>query len=209
MDAGLVVLKPLDEVFHAIDNIGYFVVPTYHPLVKNASESACKGCGVNTGFRDGKVTLAGGFIGFKKEGKIKQILREALSVSLTEAYIASTERMHRHDQAIISLLFYRDLGSVLLMDGVIYCTCYPLSDSPRSPGHAVWVHRRSILPEDQAYFISRIVETGPPYLPKDPVTERRFKVLWKNIFGGLERFVRRLIKGQIGEERPYDGVRDK
>lgn len=28
MDAGLVVLKPLDSVFYAIDNMGYFVVPT-------------------------------------------------------------------------------------------------------------------------------------------------------------------------------------
>jgi hypothetical protein len=65
------------------------------------------------------------------------------------------------------------------------------------------------LPKDQAYFSSRIVGTGPSYLPKDPKTEKRFKMLWKKIFGGLERFVRRLIKGQIGEEDPYDGVRDK
>jgi hypothetical protein len=209
LDAGLVVLRPLDGVFHAIDNFGYFVVPTYHSLVKNASESACKGCGVDADFREGKVTLAGGFIGFKKEGKIQQILEEALSVALIEEYIAATEKMHRHDQAIISLLFYRELGNVLISDGVIYCSCYPPDDSPRSPGQAVWVHRRSMLTEDQAYFASRIVETGPPYLPKDPKKERRFKVLWKNIFGGLERFVRRLIKGQLGKEGPYNGVRGK
>jgi hypothetical protein len=209
LDAGLVVLKPLDEVFHAISNIGYFVVPTYHPLVENASESACKGCGVDTGFRDGKVTLAGGFIGFKKEGKILQILEEALSVALIEEYIAATERMHRHDQAIISLLFYRELENVLMADGVIYCSCYPINDSPRSSSRAAWVHRRSMLPEDQAYFASRIVETGPPYMPQDPKTVKRFRILWKKIFGGPERFVRRLIKGQLGEEGPYNGVRNK
>ena len=209
MDAGLVVLKPLDEVFHAIDNIGYFVVPTYHPLVENASESACKGCGVDTGFRDGKVTLAGTFIGFKKEGKILQILKEALSVALTEKYIAATERMHRHDQAIISLLFYRELGNVLMFDGVTYCSCYPLSESPRLAGRGVWVHRRSMLPEDQAYFASRIVDTGPPFIPQDPKTAKRFKILWKKIFGGLERYIRRLIRGELGEETPYDGIRDK
>ena len=209
LDAGLVVLKPLDEVFNAISNIGYFVVPTYHPLVENASELACKGCGVDAVFRDGKVTLAGGFIGFKKEGKVLQILEEALSVALKEEYIAATKRLHRHDQAIISLLFYKEFGSVLMADGVLYCSCFPLNDSPRYPGRVVWVHRRSILPEDQAYFASRIVETGSPYLPKDPKTEKRFKILWKRIFGGLERFVRRLIKGQMGEEGPYDGVREK
>lgn len=209
MDAGIVVLRPLDEVFLAIDNIGYFVVPTYHPLIENASESACKGCSVDAGFRDGKVTLAGGFIGFKKAGKIQRILKEALSISLTEEYIAATERMHRHDQAIISLLFYRELGNVLMSDGVIYCSCYPLNDSPKSPGQAVWVHRRSILPEDRSYFASRIVKTGPPYVPKDPNESGQFKILWKKVFGGPERFVRRLIKGQIGEEGPYDGVRNK
>jgi len=209
LDAGLVVLKPLDEVFHAIGNIGYFVVPTYHPLVENASELACKGCGVDAGFRDGKVTLAGGFIGFKKEGKVLQILEEALSVALKEEYIAATKRMHRHDQAIISLLFYRELGSVLMADGVIYCSCFPLNDSPRSSGRAVWVHRRSILPEDQAYFTSRIVETGPPYLPKDPVADRKLRTLWKKIFGPPERFIRRLIKGELGKEETHNGVRDK
>jgi hypothetical protein len=209
MDAGIVALRPLDEVFLSIDSIGYFVVPTYHPLLENASESACKGCGVDAGFRDGKVTLAGGFIGFKKEGKIQQILNEALSISLTEEYIAATERMHRHDQAIISLLFYRELGNVLMSDGVIYCSCYPLNDSPKSPGQAVWVHRRSILPEDRSYFASRIVKTGPPYVPKDPNESGQFKILWKKVFGGPERFIRRLIKGQIGREGPYDGVRNK
>jgi hypothetical protein len=209
MDAGLVVLRPLDEVFYAINHIGYFVVPTYHPLVENASESACRGCGVDAGFRSGKVTLAGGFIGFKKEGKTQQILKEALSISLTEEYIAATERMHRHDQAIISLLFYRELGNVLMSDGVIYCSCYPRKDSPRSPGQAVWVHRRSILSEDQSYFASRIVKTGQPYIPKDPKTEKKFKILWKKIFGGPERFIRRLIKGQLGKEMPYDGIRNK
>jgi hypothetical protein len=209
MDAGIVVIRPLDEVFLAIDNIGYFVVPTYHPLVENASESACKGCGVDLGFRDGKVTLAGGFIGFKKEGKIQQILNESLSISLTEEYIAATERKHRHDQAIISLLFYREFGNVLISDGVLYCSCYPLNDSPRIPGQAVWVHRRSMLPEDQTYFASRINEAGSPYFPKDPKTEKQFKLLWKKIFGVPERFLRRMIKGQIGEEGPYNGVRDK
>ena len=209
LDAGLVVLRPLDEVFQAIDSVGYFVVPTYHPLVENASESACKGCGVDTGFRDGKVTLAAGFIGFKKEGKILKILEEALSVASKEEHIAATKKMHRHDQAIISILLYRELRNILMADGVIYCSCFPLDDSPSSSGRAVWVHRRTILPEDQAHFTSRIVETGPPYLPKDPKTEKRFKILWKKVFGGLERFVRRLIKGQIGEESPYNGVREK
>jgi hypothetical protein len=164
MDAGIVVLKPLDSVFHAINNMGYFVVPTYHPLTENASEAACEGCGVNASFREGKVTLAGGLIGFKKKGQIQQILKEALSIALTEEYIAATERMHRHDQAIISLLLYKQFGDVLMADGPVYLGWL----SPKQvPGQKVWVHRRSILPEDEAYFASRIIVSGPLYMPKE------------------------------------------
>lgn len=206
MDAGLVILKPLDDVFYAIDNLGYFVVPTYHPLADNASEAACRGCGVEASLRDRKVTLAGGFIGFKKEGQIQQILEKALSVALTEEYIAATERMHRHDQAIISLLLYKGFGDVPMGDGLVYLGWL----SPKQvPGQKVWVHRRSILPEDQTYLASRISLSGSPYMPRDPVGDRKFRMLWKKIFGAPERFVRRLIKGQLGKEELFNGVRDK
>ena len=206
MDAGLVVLKPLDDVFYTIDNLGYFVVSTYHPLTENASEAACRGCGVDISFRNGKVTLAGGLIGFKKDGQIQQILEEAISIALTEEYIAATERMHRHDQAIISLLLYKQFGDVTMAGGPVYLGWL----SPKqTPGQRVWVHRRTILPEDQAYFASHIKLSGSPYMPKDPIGDRQFRTLWKKIFGAPERFIRRLIKGQLGEEESYNGVREK
>lgn len=206
MDAGLVVLKPIDEVFDVIDEIGYFVVPTYHPLTENASEAACRGCGVDISFREGKVTLAGGLIGFKKKGQIQQVLEEALSIALIEEYIAASERMHRHDQAIISLLLYKRFRDVTMADGLEYLDWH----SPNHvPGQKVWVHRRSILPQDQAYFASHIKLSGSPYMPKDPIGDRRFRTLWKKVFGAPERFIRRLIKGQLGEEDSYNGVREK
>lgn len=209
MDSGLAVLKPLDDVFYAIDNLGYFVVPTYHPLTENASENACRGCGVDAGFRNEKITLAATFIGFKKEGNILKILKEALSIALIEEYIASTEKMHRHDQAIISLLLYRELKNVLMSDGVVYCSCVPLNQSHESPGQKVWVHRRAILPEDQTYFASHITAPGSSYMPKDPQVGRYFRNLWKKVFGLPERYIRRLIKGQLGKEAPYNGIRNK
>jgi hypothetical protein len=206
MDAGLVVLKPLDEVFYAIDNLGYFVVPTYYPLTVNASEAACRGCGVDNGIREGKMTLAGTFIGFRKEGQILQILEEALTVAHTEEYIASTERMHRHDQAIISLLLYKHIGKVVMADGMVYCGWLA---PDQVADQKVWVHRRTMLPEDQDYFASHIKLSEPPYMPKDPVGDRKLGTLWKKILGAPERFIRRLIKGQLGEEDPYNGVRNK
>jgi len=206
MDAGIVVLKPLDDVFYTIDKLGYFAVPTYHPLTENASEEACRGCEVDVAFRNGKVTLAGGLIGFKKEGQIQKLLEDALSMALKEECIVATERMHRHDQAIISLLLYKRFGDVMMADGPVYLGWL----SPgQVPGQKVWVHRRTILPEDQAYFLSRITAQGRPYMPKDPLKNRQSRMLWKKIFGAPERFIRRLIKGQMGKEDPYSGVRDK
>lgn len=207
MDSGVVVLKPIDEVFEAIDKIGYFTVPTYHLLSENASVNACRGCGVDPSFREGKMTLAGTFIGFHKKGQMLEVLKEALSVALVEEYIASVERMHRHDQMIISLLLYKHMKQILMSDGVVYCGWL----SPRQiPGQKVWVHRRELLPKDQAHFASHVSTPGQPYVPTPPTSTGRFGAGWKMVFGAPERFIRRALRGQLGkEERPYDGIRDK
>ena len=207
VDSGVVFLKPVDEAFDAISSMGYFAVPTYHLLTENASVNGCRGCGVDPSLREGKMTLAGTFIGFQKKGKILEILREALSVALVEEYIASVEKMHRHDQMIISLLFYKHLGQVLMSDGIVYCGWL----SPQqSPEQKVWVHRREIMPVDQAHFAHHISTPGHPYLPAPPRSIGRFRAGWKKVFGAPERFIRRALRGQLRkEEKPYEGIRDK
>lgn len=207
MDAAIVILGPIEEVFQAIKHNGYFVIPSYHPLTENASINACRGCDVAPSFREGKMTLAGGFVGFRKEGHISRILEEALSVASVEEYIASVEKMHRHDQMILSLLLYKYLGGVLMSDGIVYGGWL----SPRqAPGQKVWVHRRSISPEDRAYFESHINAAGGGYMPRDPVGSRPLRNWWKKVFGAPERFFRRAIKGNLGkEEEPYNGIREK
>ena len=93
-----------------------------------------------------------------------------------------------------------------MSDGIVYCGWL----SPeQTPGQKVWVHRRTMLPEDQNYFASHIKLSESPYMPKDPIGDRQFKTLWKKIFGAPERFIRRLIKGQLGKEAPYNGIRNK
>lgn len=207
MDAGIVVLQPLDELFEAIARLSYFVVPTYHLLTENASINACRGCGVEPSFREGKITLAGGFIGFRREGRMNEILGEALSIAKVEKFIASSEKMHRHDQMIISLLLYKHLGNVLMSDGMIYCGWL----SPQQvPGQKVWVHRRGLAASDQAYYTSRISSVGQPYLPTPPKVPHPFKAWLKAVISKPERTMRKVIKRQLkGKEKPYDGIRDK
>ncbi|AOY80296.1 hypothetical protein BJP36_10575 [Moorena producens JHB] len=211
MDAGLVVLKPLEEVFDALEHQGYFLVPNYQLLDGEASEAACNGCGVPTEFRLGKLTLAGGLIGVRKQGKVLRVVEEALSVALVEKHIAATEPTHRHGQAIISLLMYKHFGQVVLADGIVYLGW-------RSPnqthGQKVWVHRRGMLAEDIAFFASHIRTPGKPYMPKDPAKQKPTRSP-RSLAMKFNRFGKPLSPGalapttQTERENPiYDGVRD-
>ena len=142
LDAGLVVLQPIDEVFDALEHLGYFFVPNYQLLDWEASDEACEGCGVPAEFRNGKPTLAGGLVGLAKWGRTLGVVKEALSVALTEKHIAATKASHRHDQAIMSLLMYKHFGQVVISDGVVYLG----ENSPNQvPGQKIWVHRRSMF----------------------------------------------------------------
>ncbi|MBI3901573.1 MAG: hypothetical protein HY306_01295 [Nitrosomonadales bacterium] len=207
MDSGMAVLQPMDELFEAIDRLSYFVVPTYHLLTENASLNACRSCGVSPSFRDGKMTLAGTFIGFRKEGKMKAILAEALAIANVEENIASVEKMHRHDQMIISLLLYKHFEHVVMLDGMVYCGWL----SPQQvTGQKIWVHRRALAAVDQAYYASRITSVGQPHLPVPPEIPNPFKAGLKAAISAPERALRKWVKRQRqGKEKPYDGIRDK
>ncbi len=151
------------------------------------------------------MTLAGTVIGFRKEGLMEEILKEALSIALVEEHIASVEKTHRHDQMIVSILLHKHIRQVLMHDGIMYCGWL----SPRqTPGQKIWVHRRALMGNDQAYLASRIALSGKPFMPGDPTTDRPLRTLWKKIFGAPERFIRRSIKGDRNKIEVYDGVRD-
>jgi hypothetical protein len=204
LDAGLVVLQPLDGIFAAMQSQGYFAVANYHLLDWEASEAACAGCGVPASFRLGKPSLAGGVIGFQKEGKTLQILQEALAVAMNEENIRATHPRHRHEQAILSLLMYKYLENVLIADGQIYAGW-------KSPdqvfGQKIWVHRRGLLPSDLNKYVAHISQDGPPYHPLDPAKNRPFWYPLKKWYRSVRRWIIRLRSG--GGPEIYDGVRDK
>jgi hypothetical protein len=165
MDAGLCVLRPLDEILEAINCHGYFLVPNYQVLDREASEDACAGCGVAPDFRLGKLTLAGGLMGFRKDGETGELLAEALEVALVEKNIAATQPSHRHDQAIISLLMYKRFGNVIISDGIVYLGWQAPN---RVAGQKIWVHRRTMHPEDLQHFAEHISKDGAPFIPSRP-----------------------------------------
>lgn len=168
IDAGVVVLSSLDEVFPHIKSTGYLVVPNYRLLVEEASEEACVGCDVDPSFREGKTTLAGGFIGFDKTNElILLILDKAMELALVENNIRATDPKHRHDQALISLLIYKNIQSPLMLDGNIYLG----GPSPiLVPGQKVWACRTGMNKSDIEKFSNYFLNPNaqhPPF-PKSP-----------------------------------------
>lgn len=205
LDAGLVILRPCDEIFYAIKKIGYFVVPSYHLLTENASLDACMGCGVSPDFRKGRMTLAGCIIGFDKTiSCVVAILKEAFSVALREKCIAATEPLHRHDQSIISLLMHKNLNPLIQADGIVYSGW----QSPQqTPGQKIWVHRRSLSREDIYHFQTYISNQGDPYIPSAPEKEKVGNVY--KILRWLKLELKRLLKYKVRSTwRIYDGMRD-
>ena len=198
LDAAIVVLRPLDEVFDLLAALSYFVVPTYHLLDGNASEAACRGCGVDPSFRLGRMTVAGGIVGFRKEGAVVDLLDEALAVASHEENVKATERTHRHDQAVLSLLLHKRFGHPVLSDGLVYGGW---ESARQTPGQGLWAHRRRLTPVDEAHFAAHIRRPGPKHVPALPEGLR-----FVDRLGGRLHGLRRRVRGEGPDV--YDGVRD-
>lgn len=186
IDAGAVVLSPLVEVFPHIENNGYLVVPNYRLLVEEASEEACVGVGVAPSFRDGKTTLAGNFIGFDKTNElIASILDKAMELALVEKNVKATDPKHRHDQALISLLIYKNIQSPLMLDGNIYLG----GPSPiLVPGQKVWACRRGMNAQDIENFSNYFLEPSDQH-PPFPESPQKF-IGW--LLGDVEYQINRI-----------------
>jgi len=213
LDAGVVVLSPLEDVFDAIGRLGYFLNPTYYFLSDTATDAACNGCKVDPAFRNSKMTFNGGVVGFRKEGLLGDIIQEALEIASVEENIKSTIPLGRHDQAILSLLIYKYIPNPILLDTMIYAGW----DSPRQVhGQKVWQHRRRLLQEDIDHFIQHISIPGPQYFPVHSIDNRKsnFLLRMQRILKRPPKEIRLLIsarlfnKGETAKNQIYDGVRD-
>lgn len=165
IDAGILILQPLNEIFKILDYQGYFAATNYELLDWEASILACRGCGVTNEFKNGKSTLAAGLMGFKRYGTIQNILEESLRIALIEKNIERQKITNRHDQAILSLLMYKYIQNVNIADSLIYLG----EISPNQiPGQKIWTHRRSILEKDVEYLTNHISKKGPFFKPNPP-----------------------------------------
>lgn len=207
LDSGVVILEPINDLFEAIAQLGYFISPTYYLLNDTATDAACIGSGVDIEFRNGKMTFNGGVIGFRKEGIVGDIVQKALEIASVEEYIKSTIPLGRHDQAIFSLLIHKHIPFPIMLDTMVYAGW----ESPRQVwGQKVWQHRRGLCQEDIEHFVKHISTPGEPYFPQIPQ-----KVKKETLIAKARRFVKNIlkiifskIKAHPEDIRIYDGVRD-
>jgi len=174
LDADCLVLRPLDEVLAAARGTGYFFTTTHEPLEREASVEACAGCGLEPEFRRGKLALASGLMGFRKQGAVARLLEEAARVAQVESHLAPSDVGHRRSQAVLSLLAYKYLGELLLADGRVYHgEVWPAEVT----GQKLWVHRHSLRPEDLAHLAAHIATPGPRFVPTPPVGPARARAI--------------------------------
>jgi hypothetical protein len=166
IDAGVVVLQPMDEVFFSIDKLGYFVVGNRFTLKENVSEACCAGCGVSADFRDNKIMVSANFYGLDLTSLGGQVASQALRVATAdESYIKATQPLHRHDAAILSVIMHKTCAPVFHVDPEVYGGW----KSPKQVrGQKVWIHRRKLSNQDMQTFHERIGQPAKAHMPTVP-----------------------------------------
>jgi hypothetical protein len=200
IDSGCCFLRPIPEIFEIVDHQGYFALPNYRQLNIEASEEACEGCGVSPDFREGKASLTAAVFAFRRDSAVHQVVREALKVAQTERHIAAIKPWHRHDQAILSLLMYRDISPLILCDGTLYF-CEDLT--AKFTNHAIWGARRNMHYKDKRFLASCVVGPVSPFRPR---SSHRITWWYKMVRQPKVLFlaIRKLIEG---DERLVHGMK--
>jgi hypothetical protein len=197
MDAGLIALAPLEEVYRGLRERPYYLIDNGELLEWEASEAACRGCGVSPEFRRGRPALSSAILGVRKTERIRRLLGEALAAALVEEHIAATAVTHRREQALLSLLLHKHLDPVVTVDG----TPYLASSSPdQLARQKCWPHRGALPAEDVAYLAAHVSVGGEPYRPRSRFSPAHasamahlYRAYWYFGHGDFETAAARLI----------------
>ena len=163
IDSGICVLRPIDEAFVANRKMGYFCVAINELLQPYVNEPLRRALGVTPEEVDTLVSIGSGIHGFYKQGVGEKLVKHALELALIEENMKATEPLHRHDQALLTLLLYKYFSPILYADHHEYCWYEGTHPNYRQK---VWAHSRKMLPEDMVYFHQYVGKSGPPYLPR-------------------------------------------
>jgi lipopolysaccharide biosynthesis glycosyltransferase len=106
LDAGVMLLKDIHEIFNIIELEDIFLVGDVH-LNKNYTKKACIQAMNATENELNDTQLSSGILGYKSNGKYQKLIDEAFEYSKIEDCVVGDEENHRHDQSVYSILASR------------------------------------------------------------------------------------------------------
>jgi hypothetical protein len=160
LDAGLTVLRPLNESIRQIATLGYFAVSQGHPIADSIPSDYYERFGFPRERAD-RVSVAAGIFGFRVGSDFYQRVvvptyedaRRGLSVGFsraeatkmnvgldrTDAPVIRDCALFRHEQTLLNIHFHRELGQPTIHDVYEYGGWQSPYDHPRQ---VIWSHRR-------------------------------------------------------------------
>lgn len=142
LDAGVVPIRPMCEIFQIIEQDEVFLVGDYH-LNKNYTHTSCQTImSANTMELEG-LQLSSGICGYKSGGRYEKMFEEAFNFSLIPGCVDGDQENHRHDQSVLSILSIRHGCPRQNIDIYGYWTDINRNlETAKSIGAVIFVHRR-------------------------------------------------------------------
>lgn len=106
LDAGVMLLKNIQEIYDFINNENIFVVGDLH-LNVNFTKPSCVNIMSATENELNDVQISSGILGYKSYGKYQNLFNEAYEYSIIKDCVVGDENNHRHDQSVYSILVSR------------------------------------------------------------------------------------------------------
>ena len=170
IDAGVCVLRPMPDAFYMIKKMGYFCQPNGFTCEDIVPPALMNACGLSANKLRHMLSINGGLHGILKNTVGIALLSEAMGLALNEQNMCATKLLHRHDQALLSILFYKYFVDIVFADHLIYA-------GHKSPidmnGQKIWVHRRRMTEYDMKYFSEFIQgpKIGKSRIPQSPLDQ--------------------------------------
>jgi hypothetical protein len=145
LDAGIFVLRPLNNVLNRVSKEGAYFVPNYQDLAIEAPPAAVYAAGLTYAAIAGRSSISANIVGVNKRHPTFVVFERAYALGMVEKNLRACHSRHKHDQALISCVLYRLFPDYLFGDGQMYAGW-------RSPqqvnGQQCWAQRRAILKSD-------------------------------------------------------------
>ena len=142
LDAGVMLLKPIDEIFKIINEEGIFLVGD--PNHKNKAWTHQKCIDIMQASKEelNALQLSSGILGYKSQGKYQKLINEAYEYSKIDGCVQGSHSNHRHDQSVYSILASRYKCKLQDIDIYGYWTNHEKDiNTAQKHGAVIFVHR--------------------------------------------------------------------